>query len=643
MSLATFRLKARRHGSLLLSLLLILLLVLVWDWNWFKPLLERQASKALGRPVAIAHLDLQLGRQSTIELTDLTLANPDGFAADLAPLARIAHVVVQLQLKDFLDRRLQIVRLDIEQPGLSLHRGLDGLSNWQLPAPQTDAKPWDVQIAELQVRDGRFKLSDPTLKAEISGLIHTLAPVSGGEPQLLAEASGRYDGAPFDARFTGGSVLSLRDPSNPYPVDFVANSGGTRVALKGTLLDPLQFAGANLSLQLRGPNLTTIGRFTKLPLPNTPPYRLEGRLNVQGRSILFQDFKGLMGESDLAGDVSIQLQKPRPLMKGVVRSRQVRLADLSGLIGGDPNSPPAAAANGDGRLLPSTPISLPHLQAADVQLDFTGESILGDKLPFDRLAFKLSLDDGVMRVAPADFGIGEGALRIHATLDPRGEQLVMDARAELHRVDITRLMAGTSYKGEGRIGGFASLQGKGHSAAELLGNGNGELKLAMAGGNFSSLLLDLAGLDFGNATLSLLGITPRTEVRCMVGDFGLKDGQLSTRNFLLDTGSTNLVLDGGASFKNESLDLRLRTRPKRANVGRLKAPIYIRGSFANPSIKPDLLDVSTRAAAAVALGTLLTPLAALLPTLQFSPGEDRDCKAMLTEAEITPPPQPKKR
>lgn len=640
MSLATFRSKA---GPLLLPLLAIALLLLLWDWNWFKPLLERQASKALGRPVAIAHLDVQLGRQSTIKLTGLTLANPEGFAADADPLARIAQVVVQLQLKDLFARRVQIIHLDIDQPEASLRSGPDGVRNWplRLPVHEADLKPWDVQIAALNVRDGRFSLIEPALKAEISGSIHTTEAVAGDEPQLLAEARGRYDGAPFDAHFTGGSMLSLREPSNPYPVDFAAETGGTRIALKGTLLDPLQFAGANLRLLLRGPNLATIGRFTRLPLPNTPAYRLEGRLNVQGHSILFQDFKGLMGKSDLAGDVSIKLQKPRPLMKGVVHSRQVRLADLSGLIGGDPNSPPATAANGDGRLLPSTPISLPHLQATDVQLDFTGDSIQGNKLPFDRLAFKLTLDDGVMRLAPADFGIGEGALRFYATLDPRGEQLLLDAKAELRRVDITRLLAGTGYKGSGRIGGFAALQGKGRSAAELLGSGNGELKLAMAGGNFSSLLLDLAGLDFGNATLSAIGITPRTEVRCMVGDFGLQEGQLSTRNFLLDTGNTNLVLDGGANFKDESLNLRLRTLPKRANIGRLKAPIHIRGSFAKPSIKPDLVDVGMRTAAAVVLGTFLTPLAALLPTLQFSPGEDRDCKAMLAEAEITPPPQPK--
>lgn len=642
MSLATFRSKA---SPLLLPVLVIVLILLLWDWNWFKPLVERQATKALGRPVTIAHLHVQLGQQSTIELTGLTLANPEGFPADAAPLARIGQAVVQLQLRDLLDRRVQIVHLDINQPEASLRSGPDGLRNWQLqlPASEPNPKPWDLQIAALNVRDGRFSLIDPALKAEISGSIHTTEAAAGSEPQLLVEAKGRYDGAPFDFLFTGGSALSLREPSNPYSVDLAANSGDAHIALKGTLLDPLQFAGANLRLLLRGSNLATLSRLTRLPLPNTPAYRLEGRLNVKDRSILFQDFKGVMGESDLSGDVSVKLRKPRPLMQSTVRSKQLRLADLSGLIGGDPSNPAASATEDDGRLLPSTPISVPRLQAADVQLEFTGDSIQGDKLPFDRLAFKLSLDDGVMRVAPADFGIGQGALRFYATLDPRGEQLVLDGKAELRRIDISRLMADTGYKGSGRIGGFAALQGKGRSAAELLGSGNGELKLAMAGGNFSSLLLDLAGLDFGNATLSAIGISPRTEVRCMVGDFGLQDGQLSTRTFLLDTGNTNLVLDGGANFKDESLNLRLRTLPKRANIGRLKAPIHIRGSFSKPSIKPDLVDVGMRTAAAVVLGTFLTPLAALLPTLQFSPGEDRDCTAMLAQAEITPPPQPKTR
>ncbi|MES2883312.1 MAG: AsmA family protein [Pseudomonadota bacterium] len=626
----------------ILPVLLLVLLVIFWDWNWFKPLVQKQASAALGRTVLIDDLDVTPSWHPDVVLSGVTVANPDGFTADAAPLAAVRRVALRFGIRDLFSHRLRISSLDIDQPVATLAADAKGERNWTLvlPASDPDAKPWDVQIAGLSIREGRYSLIDKALKADISGSVSTAEPKQKSESMILARAQGRYNGEPFKASFTGGSILSLRTPENPYPVDFTAESGATRVVLKGTLLDPLKFAGARLRLLLQGPDLSALADFTQLPLPKTPPYKLEGDLDYKARSILFNNFKGVMGESDLAGDVSVRVQKPRPVLEGTVHSRQVRLADLSGLIGGDPNAPAADAPGGDGRLIPAKPINLPRLRAADVRLDFKGDHIIGDELPFDRLAFKLTIDDAVLRVSPADLGIGEGALRFYVTLDPRGEQFSLDATAELHRVDVSRLMQKTGYQGSGRIGGSAVLKGRGRSAAELLGNGDGELKLAMAGGDFSALLLDLSGLDFGNALLSAIGIGKRTEVRCLVGDFALVKGKLDTRSFVLDTGNTNLLLDGSANLKTETLDLRLRTQPKRANIARLKAPIYIRGTFADPSIRPDLLDLGVRAGAAVALGVLLTPLAAILPTLQLGPGEDRDCKALLAEAETSAPPQP---
>ncbi len=627
----------------LLPLLVILLLIIFWDWNWFKPIVERQASQALDRRVSIDDLDVDLSWYPDIRLSGITVANPQSFPAEADPVVTVRLLALRLGLRALFDRRVMISTLELDAPVARLHADAKGVRNWQFTLPHRDPEseqPWLVQLDSLTIREGEFSLVDRALKADIRGIVRSGEPKLGEEPRVFAEANGRYRGEPFKARFVGGSVLSLRTPENPYPVDFDAQSGGTRVDLKGTLLDPLQFGGAKLRLLLQGPNLSRLADFTRLPLPNTPPYKLEGNLDYRYRNIIFRNFTGLIGESDMAGNVSVRLIKPRPLLEATVRSKQVRLADLSGLIGADPNAPPAASPAGDGKLLPAKPINVPRLQNTDVRFNFTGESIQGDKLPFDRLAFKLTLDDGVMRFSPADFGIGEGALRLFATLDPRGKELGLEAKAELKRVNIARIMEKTSYKGSGRIGGFAVLKAKGRSAAELLGTGNGELKLAMVGGDFSSLLLDLVGLDFGNATLSLLGITPRTEVRCLVGDFQLQDGLLNTRAFILDTGNTNLLLDGGANFKEEKLDLRLRTKPKRANIARLKAPIHIKGTFADPDISPDLLDIGVRAGAAVSLGVLLTPLAALLPTLQLGPGEDRDCKALLTEAEVTAPPQP---
>src|SRR6476469_6591925 len=58
---------------------LIVAIVLAWDWNWFKPLVERTASSAMGRPVTIERLNASL-LHMTLEADGIVIGNPEGFA-----------------------------------------------------------------------------------------------------------------------------------------------------------------------------------------------------------------------------------------------------------------------------------------------------------------------------------------------------------------------------------------------------------------------------------------------------------------------------------------------------------------------------------------------------------------------------------
>jgi uncharacterized protein involved in outer membrane biogenesis len=165
----------------------------------------------------------------------------------------------------------------------------------------------------------------------------------------------------------------------------------------------------------------------------------------------------------------------------------------------------------------------------------------------------------------------------------------------------------------------------------MLARGDGSMQLYMSGGDISALIVDLAGLDFGNALLSAIGIPSRTQLRCMVADVGLDDGKATAKSVLVDTKEANVRVTGGASFVDESLALRLDTQPKTLNVLAIRAPINITGTFKNPKVMPDRVELAKRGGAAVALGVLFTPLAALLPTLQLGLGEDTDCHDVLDD------------
>jgi AsmA family protein len=322
----------------------------------------------------------------------------------------------------------------------------------------------------------------------------------------------------------------------------------------------------------------------------------------------------------------------------------VDLADLGRLIGAQPgraNTPgqtpqqraAQARAEANPKLLPTTPVNMPHLTAANVHLRYRAERIQGQGMPFDSLSAETDIVDGTVSLHPVSFGIGQGRLTATGTLTPQeGGGLRANIEVELRRADLSRLLGAAGAGGAGTLGGVARLEGSGKSLSEILGRGNGEATVVTVGGNISSFLVDLSGLQFGNALLSALGIPAREGIECLIGDFALQRGTLRSRTLLLDT-DAHIVTGGGMlDFGREQLDLRLRTDAKRPTIASLPTPIRIGGTLKNPAIQPELGEAAARAGAAVGLGLLFPPLA-LLPTIQLGVGENSQCETLQAAGE----------
>jgi uncharacterized protein involved in outer membrane biogenesis len=265
----------------------------------------------------------------------------------------------------------------------------------------------------------------------------------------------------------------------------------------------------------------------------------------------------------------------------------------------------------------------------DFDVKYRAKKIQGN-VPLDNFTAHLVIKDGKVELQPFNFGVGQGKIESAVGIDASKNPPPADANIDFHQVDLRRLMASTKiFEGAGLIGGHAALSGKGASLSAMLGTSNGEITLFMSGGDMSALLVDLAGLDIGNSILSYLGLPQKTALRCMVADMTIENGVLNSRLFLIDTDAANIVLRGNADLGKETLNLRLETEPKKASVGSLRAPINIGGSFKRPDIRPDATALGSRGAAAAVLGTLLTPLGALIPTIQLGLGKNSDCNGLI--------------
>ena len=644
-------------------IVLLVLLAVFWNWDWFIPIVQSQASAAIGRKVTIGHLHVRLGRVVQVTADDVVVANPPNWAAEDQPLAAIKALTIQADAWGYVrGHGLVLPLIGIDGARLLAAQHADGASNYQLATSGGGGGGGAVKIGDLRISDTDAHVVMAKLKADFNA--HVATEGDGDAAKLVVDAKGTYAAQPITARLVGGALLSLRDKAHPWPIDLNVANGLTRVALDGTIADPLAFRGANVRLKFSGPDMGLLEPLVGFPIPQTPAYQIAGRLDLQGFSrIRFEDFQGRLGNSDIAGTIEEQpgatevKGKSRPVVTMDLRSNRVDLVDLNGFIGGTPGRTTTkeatpqerravAKANASPKLLPDTPISVPRLDWADIHLRYHGAHIEGRDIPLDNLTVALDVVGGRISVHPISFGVGKGRLISNIDLTPTNAKDV-HARIDLRmqNLDVSRLMAAThTFQGAGSVSGVGGIDATGDSLAGLMANGNGEVKMAMAGGDLSALLIDLTGLQFGKALLSALGVPTKTNVQCFVGDLGMQRGVLDFKAMTLDTGEAITNVGGNVNLSKETIDLALKTDSKHFSVGSLPTRIDIGGTFKDPSIRPGA-EVAARAGAAVGLGALFLPLA-ILPTVQFgtSEADDARCGELLRQARASaggkalPPP-----
>ena len=641
---------ARRLVWVAVPVVVLVALAAVWNWDWCIPIVESRASAALGRPVTISHLHVRLRRHIEVAADDVVVANPSDWPSGDPPFVSIGTLTIQAEVLPFLEGRgLILPFIGLDAPKVYAAETRDGTANFRLSTGGGSGGS-SPKIGDLRIDDGDVRVLMPKLKADFNARVATEG--QGEDAKITVDAKGTYAAQPITARLVGGALLSLRDHEHPWPIDLALANGPTRVALDGTLEDPVAFKGANVRLRFSGPDMALLEPLVGFPIPKTPAYQIAGKLDLQGlANIRFRDFQGRLGNSDIGGSILEQPSgtevngKDKPVITLDLRSNRVDLADLNGFIGGAPgrattaNATPqereaAAKARESSKLLPDTPISVPRLTWADIHLKYHGAHIEGRDMPLDDLTVVLDIVDGRVSVHPVSFGVGKGRLFSNMDLIPTsGKNLHARADLRMQNLDVSRLMAATHmFQGAGSVSGVGAIDSTGNSLASLVGNGNGGMKMAMAGGDLSAVLVDLTGLHFGKALLSALGIPDQTPVQCFVGDLTLKRGLLDFNAMTLDTGEAITNVDGDVDLSKETIDLSLKTDSKHFTVGSLPTRINIGGTFKDPTIRPGA-EVAARAGAAAGLAVLFAPLA-ILPTVQFGTSDEEDarCGELLRQA-----------
>lgn len=616
--------------------LLIAVLIAFWDWNWFKGPVERRVSAATGREFEIrGDLDVDLGWTPLVTANDLHLANAKW--SKTRDMVAVRKLDLRIELMPLLRGKMELPYVALERPALVIERNEEGKANWIFPKSDKPSGGRAPDIGQLFIKDGSVTFHEPVLKTDVTLDVRSGKAAKGERAPLLAEGKGTWRGAPFELEGRVDSPLKLQNKDKPYRMDIRARAGETRARARGALRGQLQFENFNANFEMAGNNLADLYDLLQIPLPDTPPYELNGILNREGDVWSYKKFAGKVGDSDLSGDASIDIGGERPKLTAELVSKRLDFDDLAGLVGAPPSAKEGETAAPEQKreaaevaakptVLPDRPFELEKLRIMDADVMFAAETINAPKLPLEAMKAHLSLEDGVLNIKPLNFRAAGGSIDSRITLDARETSIETTLVAELRGLELPKLMPGVEItkKGAGKISGVAAIQAQGNSIAYMAGSANGDIGLIMGSGHISNLLVELAGLDIAESLKFLINKDREIPLRCAYADFKVTDGQMDTRGLAFDTTDTVIYGEGDIDLRHEGLHMRLLPEPKDRSPLTLRTPLKIGGTFKDPSFRPEAGPIVARVGAAAALYTLAPP-AALLALIETGPGEDIDC------------------
>ncbi|WP_115528613.1 MULTISPECIES: AsmA family protein [Xanthomonas] len=615
---------------------IVAILLLLFDWNWLRGPVERMVSAKTGRVFHLGHLDVDLGRTITVRGERLQLGNAAW--SKRGAMAELNAAEIDVELWPLLRGKVRLPEIRLDQPTVLLEAGNETHpGNWVFDTQEGDGSM--PRLGRLLVTKGRLQYIDDAMRSNIDVAIDSLAPPRSDQraAPIGIDGKGRWKGYPFTLKGNTASPLELSQSEHPFRIDLRGSAGATRTHVRGTLTNPFQFRVFNLQMALSGQDMQDLYPLTGVAMPSTPPYTLDGHLRRDGDVWRYETFTGTAGDSDLSGTAEVDLRNKRPFLRADLASERLDFDDLAGFVGAPPKTGANESANAEqkkqaaqlaasARILPTTPYDLSKLRAMDAQVRWRAQRINAPSWPLDDMDASLTLKNGLLQLDPLNFGVAGGDIRSTIRMDARNPVITTQLKAGIRGIRLDRLFpdATLAKQASGAIGGELDLRGRGNSIAAMLGSADGSIGVGMGRGHVGNLIMELAGLDIAESLKYLIIKDRQIPVRCMFGDFGVKDGLMQSRALAFDSTDTIIVGEGNISLKNETLDLLLRPRPKDRSILSLRSPLRIAGTFKDPSFRPDFKALGLRGAIAVALATIAPP-AALLATFEPGPGKDSDC------------------
>ncbi|MCP1472061.1 hypothetical protein J3E64_003776 [Sphingobium sp. OAS761] len=623
------------------------LILFITKGRFLKHPFERFTASRLGRQVQV-NGDFQLYfnvitikfRAEGMRIANLPWASqPDLFRADLIDM-RISPF--NLMFGD----KYRVKWLELRNAAADLEWSKDRSHNtWALGYPNAKGEPMNLPLIRRALLAGtRLRYRDPVMQLSTDIAFETSkAQDTAFERDIRFTGDGMMRGTPFT--LTGG-LLSPNETvtGGRNKLAMRAVSGPTIFEVSGTLPGATVLEGSDLRVMTTGPNLSLLFDFLGVAIPDTRRYRFTSTLTKAGEEWRFTRLKGMFGDSDLTGKMTVSLPKNRLLIDADMATQKLDIVDIAPFIGYDPQAIEARGANGaistvngTPRLLPDAPLRVEAIRNFDADVNYTVRTIRAPNLPVSNGAVTVKLDHSLLTLSPLTFDMSGGHVSSDIEINARNQPVRTTYDIRLSPTPMGTLLKGWGVEESGTTGTVKArvqMSGLGDTLHDSLSRSNGRIAVVLPAGTMWARNVQLAEIDVGTFITKMFEkkLKEPVEINCGLIAFTVRDGVAAADPILIDTKKNVMLGRGGFSFKNESLDLVFRADGKKFSLFSGQSPVGIGGYFAKPGFSVVTPELLARGGAGAALGIAAGPLASVLAFVDVGDAKSTSCGPVLAGA-----------
>jgi AsmA protein len=614
----------------------IIVAPMVISFDKYKPRIEAEATKALGRPVTLGGpISPSVFPWVGIALSDVHLGNPPGFKEkDFVSVGQFEVRVKLLPLLLSTFSEIEIKRFVIKEPRIVLEKTKDGKSNLDglgksssageapaaktspaapkapatapgLPVKSFQANEFAITNAQLLIIDAaagsRHEIKD--LNLVLTDL--SLDKVIGVRFSVLA------DGKPITVTGKLGPV-GPEPGKSPVTLDLVAELlQQLKIEIKGQVDSPAEKPAFTMQLQIPSFSARKVLAALDQPLPLEPAdpkvlnaIALAMKISGTPEQVAISAGQLTLDDSKMTFEAQAkEFDKPNLKLKAELDQIDVDryLPAPATKKADEPAAPAATPAAKQKKKTDYTPL---RKLVLDAQIKVG--ALKAKNARMQNIVVKATAQNGVIRLDPLSIDLYKGQVATTGTFDVRQDQPRTAVNLSVNSVQVGPLLKDFLNKEilEGGASAGISLQFDGDQP-ELIRktlDGKGELTFkdgAIVGIDLANMVRNVQ-TAFGLAEKSTE--KPRTDFAEFVAPFSITKGVTTLENARLNSPLMRVVAGGTADLAQETIDMRVEPKFVATLVGQgdtqqrsgLMVPVIISGTFAKPKFKPDLKSMLTQ-------------------------------------------------